>query len=61
MPVLGETLVVMEEDQPLAQVANLARLPEGAAVDASGRYVMTDPSSGPEVLKDIGIRGSVEQ
>ncbi len=57
---LAEPVVIGAETQPLAQVSAVARLPAGAAVDRSGRYMLVDRAAGPQPLEVIAARGTVE-
>ncbi len=48
---LAERVTIRAETQPLAQVSAVARVPVGAAVDGTGRYMLVDRAAGPQPLE----------
>ncbi len=49
--ILAERVTIRAETQPLAQVSAVARVPVGAAVDGTGRYMLVDRAAGSQPLE----------
>lgn len=48
---VSKQAVIFDEDQPLARVESVGRVPAGAFLDGSGRYALVDPADGPKRIE----------
>ena len=56
-PVVSKQAVVFDEDQPLARIESIGRVPPDAILDGSGRYALVDPAEGPRLVETVAVSG----